>query len=293
MKKIKSKIAALLAFMLLILAAGCTQSKTGFTLEELERNNTADAVFETYSSLRTESTFYEFELPDGGKGDFNQTTVYLKGDNRMYSEFSFGYAYAIEGTNVYFKNYDGSYGVHAFFDDGYFEEVYLPYVTKWFLYTPTDGEEIFSVSDDKGIRKVETRSDAAAEEDFELWGIEGIIESVYELDAKNGLFLRSASHLLNGDDRRLMSESEAIYGNNDNFTPPEYVMLCKDMTHTRIVRFITPEQETFTFTIPKDAMLSPTTMEVYEYYEDQTLTIIYEDTPGNYPDELILYMKKV
>ena len=291
--KIKTIQTALLCLALFFLMAGCTQNQADLTLEDLYRLNTADAIYEKYSGVSHKSTYYDVALSTGGRGDFTHTATYFKEGSRLYADFSFGYAYAVEGRNVYFKGEDGLYGVYAFFDDGYFEETYLLYATEWSYYEPEDGEKILSDTTENGVRKVVGQIDAGNDAYWSSWGIEGIMESVCEFDAKSGLMFRDTAYLLNGEDRRLFSVTEITHGNDDgsDFVPPEYVTLCKDMTNTRTVRFITPEQETFTFTVPKNAVISPAMIEDFELYRDQAFTILHEAV--EYPDELTLYIKKV
>jgi hypothetical protein len=304
MGKITKTTAGLLCLILLCLMAGCggpaqKDAADSFTLEDLARCNTYDVVFGEYSSVRTESKYYDFELPAGGRGDFTQTAFFIKGSGGVstYTDFSFGFAYAVEGRNVY-HNDDGKYSVLAFFDDGFYEEAYLPVITKWIAYAPTEGEEVISCSVEGGIRKLVTNARASAEEDFATWGIpDGTIETHYELDAKSGLLLRDISYLITDDgSRRVMGEGELHYGKDDNFQPPEYVLCCRDKAETRTVRFVrdpnTPQEKAFTFTLPKGIDLSPATVKEYEYFTDTECTALYEWDAGDYPDELTLYMKE-
>lgn len=299
MKTLKITVSALL---LILLVAGCGGSppEDGFTLADLERLNSHDAVFGQHSDVRTFSTFYDFEVPDMDRGDFTQETFFIKEEDGVgvYTEFGFGYAYAITGGNVYRLDEDGDFGIIAFFDDGYYEAYYLPIITEWVAYTPTEGEEIASVTVENGIRRVITHVRASRAEDFEMWGLpDGIIESVYELDARSGLLMRETNYLTpDGGERRLLSESVIEYGKHDDFTPPEYVLMSKDMSATRTMLFVrdagTPEERIFTFTLPKAATVYPATMENYVYFLDAEFTVPYVREPGGYPDELTLYMKR-
>jgi len=304
MKKSKKIVAGVLCLILLCAAAGCggPASKDvadSFTLEDLERCNAFDVVFEDYGSARIESKFYDFDLPGGDRGDFTQTSVFVKGDSgvSMYTDFSFGFAYAVEGRNVYQRDENGSYSVLAFFDDGYYEEAYLPTVSKWILYVPTEGEELISSSVTGGVRNLVTNTLTSDVDDYTMWGIEGIVDTNYELDAESGLLLKVTDYLT-GDDgnRRLLAEAEIRYGQDDGFTPPEYVTLCKDTTETRTVHFVrdpgTAEEKTFTFTLPKKAALHPAAMEEFELYKDPEFTVLLEEMTGEFPDEATLYMKQ-
>jgi hypothetical protein len=279
------------------MAAGC--GSADFTLEDLERLNSYDAIFGKYSSMRTLSTFYDFELPGMDRGDFTQDSVYVQRADEVsvYTEFGFGYAYAIEGRNHYVSD-NGVYSITAFLDDEYFDTYYLPYVTLYFAYAPTEGEEVVSVSVSKGVRTVTTNVRASAAEDFAMLGIpDGIIESVYELDAKSGLLMREINYLIPDDgERRLMSDTVVEYGKHDNFTVPEYVRACTDMSVTRTVHFIrfagTVQEKVYTFTLPKNIAVYPATMEYYYYFTDAELTVPYDWPSGDFPDEQTLYMIK-
>ena len=259
-----------------------------YMLEDLERSHTVDAILEDYPSVRTELLFYDF----GSLGDYSITSVFLK--NRTYLDFSYENAYWVENEGVYFKKADGSYGMFAFLGDGCFEAYYMPYIDgEEQLYRRTDTEEIFSVSEENGVRKIVTLTDSADDIYLTNWGFDGILETIYETDAESGLMLRVTVYLLNGGERRLLFEENFIYGEDDGFMP-EFVTLCKDMTDTRTVRFITPEQEIFTFAVPKGAYIIPATIEAYEYYLDEMFTVPYdeEETQDDAPDELTIYMKR-
>ena len=306
MIKIARAITGILCLALICLTAGCGGSapknvQDSFTLEDLERRNNIDAVFGKYQSIRVEAIFYDFDLSDRNDGDFTQSSVFVKGNYgvSVYTEFSFGEMYAVENRNVYHKYADGTYGLAAFFDDGLYEEYYLPIITQWIAYTPTDGEEIISVSAESSIRKVVTNARASAAEGFDDWGIpDGIVESNYELDEKSGLLLREADYLITDDgSRRILSETQIHYGKDDSYNSPEYVALCKDMTEARTVRFVrlanTADEKVFTFTVPKGIILRPAAMEEYEYYEDAECTILYDLNTDDYLDGLTLYMKQL
>jgi hypothetical protein len=280
----------------LCLAAGCgSDAVASFTLKDLERWNAFELVFAEYNSVRARATFYDFGPP----GDFTQTAVFVKGTAGIttYVEFSFEEKYTVEGRNVYVENADGTYGITAFFDDGLFEEYYLPLITKWIAYTPTNGEKVISSSIDGDIRKLVTHARASAMEDFDGLGIpDGTVESNYEMDAISGLLLRAIDYLIPDDgNRRLLSETEIQYGNDDAFTPPRYVTLCKDMTRTRTVHYIRSQgkrdEKTFSFTIPKKAALYPATMEALELYEDKEFTVPFAEVTNDFPDEMTLYMR--
>ena len=305
MGKNKIPIAALLCLILFCLTAGCGAraqkgAESSFTLEDLERFNRIDAVLEEYSSVRTQSKYYDFELPGGGRADFRQTTVFVKGNSglNMYTDTDFGYEYAIEGRNVFHKD-GGVVFITLFFDDGYYEEAYLPTITEWFAYYPSDGEEILSVSVADGTRTMVTNSRASVEDDFEMWGLpDGTIETNYKLDVSSGFLLQDVSYLITDDgNRRLLAEMEVLYGKDDFFTPPEYVGLCKNISQTRMVRFVrdpnTPQEKIFSFDVPKGVGISPATMEAYDYFTNAECTIMYDWNTGDYPDELTLYMKQV
>ena len=301
MRRYKKTAALLLGFILLCAAAGfgCSGAKNAFTLEDLENANTADAIFKIHTSVRKVSHYYDIEFPGVDRGDHTQTTVYLKeGDTVcLYTAFSTGAAYAIEGRNVYSKSPDGACEVIAFFDDGFFDTYYLPYVTQWITYAPTEGKEIISASVSGGIRKLTTSNRASDEEDFAMLGIpDGTMESHYELDAKSGLLLSEVNYLITDDgDRRMLSQTEVQYDVDGAFLAPDYVNACKDMTETRTLHFVrepnTPEEKIFTFTLPRGVALYPYTMEAYEYFADAACTLAYEWNAETYPDEGTVYMK--
>jgi len=303
--KIYKTIAVTLVLVLMIcLTAGCGGSPPemtdeGFTLEDLLRGNSYEVVFAKYSAVFASSIYYGFEL-DGEVIDLRQSSAHVKGEHGMnlYVEFDDGNIYAIVDGNVYRHLVTGEYGVVAFFDDGYFEAYYQPYVTEWLAFMIVENEEIVSVSVEGGIRTVVTHVRTSDMADFEFWGLpHGIIECIYELDAESGIYLRQSNYLTPDDtgERRLLSTTEMRYGNAEDFTIPEYVQKSRDMSETRTVTFIcdtnTAEEKAFTFTVPKNAALFPEPMYDFLNFLDAEGTIPYERTPGEYPDELTIYMK--
>jgi len=300
--KIKITAIMLICFVLFIPAVGCgsTTAEDSFTLADLKRLNSHEAVFGTYSSIRTVSTFYDFEAPGMDRGDFTQYAFFVRGENgiNVFVGFSFGYAYAIVDGNVFLQDEDGDFGIIAFFDDGYFETYYLPIATDSPVYQPTEGEEIVSVTVENGIRRVITHVRASNAEDFDMWGLpDGIIESIYELDTESGLLIRETNYLTpDGGERRLLAESEVVYGEHDDFELPEYVVMSMDMSATRTMFFVqdvgTADERIFTFVLPKAATAYPATMEEFEYFWDAEFTVPYVWEPGGYPDEMTLYMQR-
>ena len=295
----------LILVLIIFTTAGCGESspeipEDSFTLEDLVRSNSYDVIFSQYSAVFTSSAYYGFMI-DGEPIDLRQSSAHVKGENGMnlYVEFDDGNVYAIADGNVYRHLVTGEYGVVAFFDDGYFEAYYQPYVTEWLAFMIVDNEEIVSVSVEDGIRTVVTHVRTSDMEDFELWGIpSGVIECTYELDAESGIYLRQTNYLTPDDtgERRLLSVTEMRYGNAEDFTVPEYVQKSRDMSETRTVTFIrdpnTPEEKAFTFTVPKNAALFPEPMGDFSYFLDAEGTVAYVRTPGEYPNELTIYMKR-
>jgi hypothetical protein len=236
------KIAAgLLYFILLCITAGCgdSASEDGFTLEDMANANTTDAIFKTYKSVRSESKFYNLNLPDGEKGDFTQTAVYVKQNDAVtaYVRSIYGDEYSIEQgvqAQVYYKETDGTYGVYAFFDDGYFDEVFLPGITTQILFStdPELGEKLVSQTVEGGIRKLTTRMDSSNIPGAEEMGIpKGTVEFVYGLDAKSGLLQNIEGNIFTNPNLSMpYIQCEVTLGKDDNFQPPEYVVRCKDMT---------------------------------------------------------------
>jgi len=303
MKFNKAIAVTLLVVLMIYSISGCggTPEVTdeSFTLEGLLRDNSYEVVFAKYSAVFSESAYYDFEM-DGEVIDLLQNSAHVKGENGidLYTEFDNGYAYAIvDGNNVYRHLITGEYGIVAFFDDGYFEFAYQPYVTEWLAFMIVENEEIVSVSVEDGVRTVVTHVRTSEMDDFEMWGIShGIIESIFELDAESGIYLGQSSYLTPDDTgaRRLMSVTEMRYGNAEDFATPEYILKSRDMSETRTVTFIrdpnTPEERVFIFTIPKNAALFPEPMDYFSYFLDAEGLIPYESTPGEYPAELTIYM---
>jgi len=294
------KILSLLSCLFITLAlAGCGAPKEisdVFTLEDMENHNVANAVFQNHASVRTKSVYYGFDMP-GDSDESTQNAVFVKngGGIKVYTDFSFGYAYAIENGKMYFEEDDGTYGMHAFFDDGYFEEYYLPSGSKWIAYVPTKGEEVVSRSIAKDVLTLVTEVRASNAEEFESLGIpDGIVECVYEMDAASGLIHRIHDYLTpDGGEKRLLSERDVIYGKDDGFIPPDYVLRCRDLTESRTITFIREPGEAtekgFDFTVAKGAKLIPLTMETWEYYDDPECTSVNELT--DLPDGAVIYMR--
>ena len=292
------KIVILLIFCLVV---GCSSGedapKADFTLEELEQTNNIDAVFAKYNSVRTTSIFYDFNYPGAETANFSETTVLVKGSNGItaYVENSFGYAYAIEKDNVYFQNPDGAYGLYAFFDDGYFEGYYLPYITEWVMYASSEAEYFISDITADGVRVITTHIDTGKNpEEAEIWNFEAgaVIEIIYELDPQSGLIQNITTFTLkDGNQDKILMTGSVVYGQDDDYIPPEFVGLCKDMTDTRTVRFIRGD-ETFTFTIPAQAVLYPLTTEDYEFFTDPEHTVPFIANE-DYSDGITVYMKQI
>ena len=302
--KFQNVIAVILLLGLIILTAtGCGESPPEiteeiFTLEDLVRSNSYEVIFSQYSAVFTSSAYYGFVIA-GEPIDLRQSSAHVKGENGMslFVEFDDGNVYAIADGNVYRLLVTGEYGVVAFFDDGYFETYYQPYVTEWLAFMIVENEEIVSVSVEDGIRTVVTHVRVSDLGDFDMWGLPGgIIECIFEVDAQSGIYLRSSNYLMPDDagERRLLSTTEMRYGNAEDFAIPEYILKSRDMTETRTVTFIrdpnTSEENVFIFTIPKNVELFPEPMDYFSYFLDAEGLIPYERTPGEHPDELTLYM---
>jgi len=301
------KLIAVMLILALVIgtSAGCGDSlqeipEDSFTLEDLVRSNSYDVIFSQYSAVFATSAYYGFVMA-GETIDLRQNSAHVKGENGMnlFVEFDDGNVYAIKDGNVYRLLVTGEYGVVAFFDDGYFETYYQPYVTEWLAFMIAENEEIISVSVEDGIRTVVTHVRASDLGDFDMWGLpDGIIECIFEVDAESGIYLRSSNYLIPDDagEQRLLSTTEMRYGNAEDFTIPEYIQKSRDMSDTRTVTFIrdpnTPEEKAFNFTVPKNAALFPEPMGDFLYFLDSEGTIPYERTPEAYPDELTIYMKR-
>jgi len=304
------KFYKLIAVMLILVLSICTTAGCGesppkitedsFTLEDLVRSNSYEVIFSQHSAVFTVSTYYDF-LVDGVAYNLHQNSAHVKDENGMslYVEFDDGTIYAIADGNVYRHLINGEYGVVAFFDDGYFETYYLPYVTEWIAFMVMDNEEIVSVSVEDGIRTIVTHVRTSDMGDFDMWGLpDGIIECIFVVDAESGIYLRSFNYLIPADagERRLLSTTEMRYGNAEDFIIPEYVQNSRDMSETRTVTFIrdpnTPEEKPFSFTLPKNVSLFPEPMDYFSYFLDAEGLIPYERTPGEYPAELTIYMKR-
>jgi hypothetical protein len=126
----------------------------------------------------------------------------------------------------------------------------------------------------------------------------GTAEFVYGLDAKSGLLQNIEGNIFTNPSLSMpYMRCEVTFGKDNNFQPPDYVTRCKDMTETRTVRYVrepgTPNEKTFTFTLPKSADLYPAVIETYAYFEDAACTVPYEAKSGDYPDELTIYMKEM
>ena len=265
-----------------------------FTLEDLKRSIGIDAVFAMYSSVRVESGYYDYDPSGEGASDLTKTSVFVRrnGVISRHDGFDDGYEYTIELDGVYFSFSDGSIGKYAFFGDGYFENYYLPYLTQWIDYFPTEGERIVSVTVENGVRVVVIHIDVADEEQAGVFGAEdGFIESVYELDAVSGLQLGRRVYAVSGDARRLIVESRLTYGQDDDFAEPEYLLQVKSPGETRTVRFIMPDGDVITHVLPKNAVLYPVSLWALEFYEDPGYTVPFEGWDGDYPDEAVLYVK--
>jgi hypothetical protein len=109
--------------------------------------------------------------------------------------------------------------------------------------------------------------------------------------------MRETNYLTpDGGERRLLSESEIVYGEHDDFEQPEYVLMSKDMSETRTMFFVrdpaAPQEKIFTFIVPKAATVYPATTEAFEYFWDAEFTVPYVWESGGYPDEMTLFMQR-
>jgi hypothetical protein len=215
---------------------GCgktNEPEYNFTLEDIEIFNTADAIFKTYNSVRSETVFYDYVLDSekGERGDFTQTSVYVKdgGGVRAHTAFSDGYSYTIEKNWLCYMEDNGEYGINALFDDGYFEAYFEPFITKWLFFSPDESDEFVGQTTQDGVTTVIYRERAEDMPDAEMFGLtEGeIIETTYKLDAASGLLQSSESVIFSKDNPgspRLQGRRDVIYGEDDDYLP-EYVKL--------------------------------------------------------------------
>ena len=299
--KIKRTIIALLCLGIICTLAACNSTKpdeSNFTISDLERGVTLDAVMSRYSSYRQVSTYY-INSEDGDVTEIEQTTIGFKKDGRViiYTDTGFGESYVIEDGNLYAYS-NGMYGVAAFIDDGYFEQSVYYLQTKWVTYTPTEGEEIVSVSDSDGIRTVITNLDSVNFMNYEEWGLpHGQITLTYRLDLENGYILETEGYVTVDGEKKMLVSSKVVYGEDDAFELPEFVALCKDMTETRTVTYIfepgVTKQGTYTFTFPKSAFLMGLFMGEYEYFNDPEFTDPHTRDYDEPPAELTVYLKRV
>jgi len=178
MKKLRIAAVLLICLSLVCLAAGCgktNEPEDNFTLEEIERCNTADAIFKTCNSVRSETVFYNIILDSekGERGDYTQTSVYVKdgGGVRAHTAFSDGYSFTIEKNWLCYSGGDGEYGINALFDDGYFEAYFEPYISKWLIFSPDEGGKFVSQTTKDGITTVIYRAHAEDMPDAEIQGL--------------------------------------------------------------------------------------------------------------------------
>ena len=285
----KKIVGAVILFGVIIIAAGCAGS-VSIPREELDGRNMIDVIFAEHSSARVVSHYYGLEGEE-----FSQTTVYMKKDGvvSLHTSFSFGAGYTVEPGEVYFYEEDGSYGKYAFFDDGYFETYYLPYITNRLLYVPIEGNTFVSDSVKGNIRTLVYNADIANVEFTWLYGIySGVLETTYEYDAKTGFQLSESYIAITDGESRLLSERIMTYGQDDDLPEPEYLTRTKNTSDARTVRFIMQDGRTFTHIVSKEARIIPLSLEYYEYFEDPECTVMYSRPDGEYPAETVIYVKE-
>ncbi|MCL2108436.1 MAG: ABC transporter substrate-binding protein [Oscillospiraceae bacterium] len=280
------------------------EENAGFTWEELQAKNTIDGIFAVYSSVEVESEFYGM---DGE--DFTQTTVHVKRDDGItaYTKFDIGggeQGYMISPDGMYYYGADGSFGKYVFFNDGAFEEYYLPNITdtvilmSWFAGTLVSSTVVRDNDNDYNTQTVVWRIDVEDTENVRPYGYyEGVLETTLVFEADSGFLLSEKYHVIVGDERPvLLSTRTVTYGQHDDYPEPEYVLRGKDMSETRTVTFIMPGGETFVEVVPIDAGLQLSPIKAYWFFEDEEMTVYYEYTSeigDGYPTELTVYAYEV
>lgn len=302
MKAKKITAVGFIVLMLIILAAGCGPAKTAeaagdFSMEGLANTNSTESVFKKFNSVRVESTYYT--LSESGEWTtYQHTRTLVKGNDgfSIYTVWSSGSENAIFKDIAYFKHPDGRYGFYACIDGGCYEQLYLPELVG-LIYAPIMGEKVTSNTVENGVRRLVVQSDIEGSYAESLGITQGVIESVYELDVESGLILRASESAVTGGKAQKLAEGSIHYGENDAFTEPEYVALCRDMSDTRTVHYVLdagkPEEKTFTFTLPKKAELAIYPEDVFGTYSDPEYAVAYFGPPdGIEPDEITIYVKK-
>ncbi|MDR1705210.1 MAG: hypothetical protein LBS19_11085 [Clostridiales bacterium] len=303
--------AALLCCALIFLTSGCVSRLDDglleYTLEDRNRHNTVDAIFERYGSVRCEAAYYDYLIEGEQTEVYTETATYLKsgGGYSVYYETRVDggtpEAIAIEDAgNLFYMDTDGNYMVYGFFDDGYFEESYRVSGSDWIAFWPIEGEEITRTALQGGVLNVEIRYPASIYEEYMGEGFEDYVgECRLEIDAETGLILRARDYIVSSEgESRMTGEVTMFYGEDGDFAVPEFVGHIKDMPETRTVYCVMnpggEAEETFTFTLPKDAAFFPAPNPEGEYgvFTNAECTELYDMSPqGEYPDEMTLYLK--
>ena len=233
--KLSSITAILPASILCLILSGCDSSapKQAFTLEEHERLNTLDAIFQQYSSVRQEYYFSDIELSGDGWGELiiTQTLTLENGDINAYVSFlsrdggdeSFSMTSYVNG-NIFHLYDDGSYGVGIYSDQTSYREQYLPLNLRYALNMDFDvlGIRVASVDARDGIRTITIHSEDDGYTEY-MWGITGAtMETVHITDEATGLIQCMEAYLLLDGKRILWAGANIIYGEDDGYKP-EYV----------------------------------------------------------------------
>lgn len=295
------KMAGFLCLALIFLLAGCQPAKTAaapeeFTFETFAQVNALSNVLGKYKSARVESTYYEPSSNNGEWTSYQYKDIFVNGDKGIarYSIWESGKETAVFKDSAYNKYPDGTFGVVGFVGGDYYEEYYLPNVAG-LIYVPYEGEKLLSNTVENGVRKLVIQANTEGSYGEYIGLPQGSIETIYELDLTSGLVLRASESIMIDGKKQLLAEGRILYGEDDAFEP-EYVRLCRDMSETRTVHLVqnagTPEEKTYTFTLPKKVKFIPEAFSEFEMYTDPAYTVPHEGSPaGEYPDETTLYIK--
>jgi hypothetical protein len=272
-----------------------------FTLEDMARANTIDAIFGQYASANVKVTIYSLDEP--GAVLLTEDRVAVKQDGNVVA-YSFteradgsseSSAYSLDGV---FYQFNEDIYVFGFIEDGVFEEDYLPFLTTILVYYFDEKERLVSGETAEGIRTLAAHADISDwPGGYYYWGLtEGVVLHEYTLDARNGLIQRIEAYLLTEDGtNRLILSMEITYGQLDDFETPEFVAICRDMSDTRTITLIrdpgAPEESEFSFTIPKNTLFYLAAMEEYAFYSDAEFTDEI-DINNNPSDELTVYIRR-
>jgi hypothetical protein len=303
------KIAGCLILVLLfVIPAGCSQSSPKsaqkyFTLAELKEISDIDAILSQFGQVRAEIKYYNLE----GTLDYTGIKTIVKEDNdwkmNMYVDVDnpgdsndISYAY-VNGELYDYWPKDGSYRVALYLDDGRFETDYAPFTTTNILDANYDVGGITSVSTegDTQIYVIHEQNDAYTES---IYGVTGAtLETIHYTDAGTGIVRQADNYMLLNGERKLLIEADITYGEDVDFTVPEYVTRCMDRSETRSITYKinagTSDEKTYSYTVPKNALAKLFTVKEYDTFTDPQYETLYT-VPENadFPDETILYLKE-